>query len=151
MLVLNHLLPDSHPSVAPPAHPTKMKELMPVLHTTMAIRWTPIPESGFETFLQIKDYVPCLAFRKEGKEVYFHIFCFESFKFKETLKMVSKLYLKYRLGIPKYPPGPNWIHTVPIPGPRVAAQDEKLMYQIMQSFFWTLHYEFKMNVQGKKN
>lgn len=99
MLRLQHLLPDSHPPLIP-ANPEKLKELMPYLHSKISYAWTAIPHSELETYFQITRDVPVLAFRKHGREVYIHFFCFESYNQAITLAAVNMLYLKHKLGIP---------------------------------------------------
>lgn len=147
MLRLQHLLPDNYPSIIP-GNPKELNELMPYLHSKISRAWTAIPNSELETYFQIRSDVPVLGFRKHGQEIYIHIFCFESYNLAITLSVVNRLYLKHKLGIPATPQRPNWIHTIPLPGPKLSQEEVMFIHQITQSMFWTVYVDFK---KSRKN
>lgn len=111
--------------------------------------WAPIPDTTLEIFLSMKYEVPCLAFRKDKKELYVHVFCFEGSDQSKPLGIVSDLYAKCKLGIPEFPRRSNWIHTIPLDGPKLSSPEVLLIHQITQSIFWTVYMDFVRNKKDK--
>ena len=106
--------------------------------------WTKIPNHDLEAFTNQKMDVPCLAFRKDGKEVYLHIFCNEFMKPFFALQIVAQLYTKFKLGKPAFKAGePNWIHTIPLRGADLTEQETLLIREITHSLFWTVFMDYK--------
>jgi hypothetical protein len=128
----------------------RVKELMPKIVNLVAKGWTPIPDSELEVFLVVKKEVPVFAIRKNKKEVYVHVFCFEMGDKMESLEVVNNLYLKYRLGIPEFPKRPNWIHTIPLPGQKPSPSEITLIHEITQSLFWSVYMDFKRIVENRQ-
>jgi len=50
---------------------------------------------------------------------------------------------------PEKPGSSTWIHTIPLEGPPLSAQEIMLIHQITKSFFGTLYIDFKTNVLRK--
>lgn len=143
-LRLSHLVPPGYPPIYP-GMSTKVREMMPGLLKMGPRRWMKIPgHNDLEMLAQQEMNVPILAFRKNHQEIYMHIFCNEFMSPFYAIQIVGNLYIKFKLGDPTFLPGePNWIHSIPVPGPKLNEEENLLMHQITQSFFWTIHTDYK--------
>jgi hypothetical protein len=142
-LRLSHFVPKGHQQVHPGSS-TETKEMMPFLVENTSRRWTKIPNRDLEVFAIQRMEVPCLAFRKNGTEVYLHIFCNEFMNPLYAMQMVIDRYTKFKFGKPVFiPEEPNWIHTIPLPGADLSAAETLLIHQITQSLFWTIYMDYK--------
>jgi len=124
---------------------TEVREMMPYLVKKAPNGWTNIPKHGhLELFADRKLGVPVLAFRKDRREVYVHVFCNEFMNPIPAIEMVVSLYAKFKLGEPAFLPDElNWIHSIPVPGPVLNQEETLLTYQITQSLFWTIHVDYQ--------
>lgn len=141
---LSHFVPEGHPQVFP-GRSSEVKEMMPALIERVTVGWTKIPNhDGLEIFVKFQKEVPILAFRKNGKEVYLHVFCNEFMVPFHAINFVFNLYAKLKLGKPEFiPTEENWIHTIPL-SPSVLDKAETLLtHQITQSLFWTIYMDYK--------
>jgi hypothetical protein len=148
-LRLGHFVPNGHPEVHP-GMSSEVREMMPYLVEIVRRGWTKIPNhDDLEVFASRKMDVPVIAFRKNRKEVYVHVFCNEFMHPIVALQIVSSLYSKLKLGKPAFAPGElNWIHSIPV-SPGDLTQAEMIMtHQITQSLFWTIHAEYKRHKGG---
>lgn len=143
---LSHLVPDGHPKMHP-RNPPEVKEMMPYLVERSSSGWTTIPQhENLELFAIKKMEVPILGFRKNKKEVYLHVFCNEFVIPAVAMQIVLSLYHKYKLGESKFVrEEPNWIHTIPLPGPGLSQSDTLLIHEITLSLFWTIYVDFQRN------
>lgn len=141
---LSHFVPEGHPQVFP-GRSSEVKEMMPALIERVTVGWTKIPNhDGLEIFSTRQMQVPVLAFRKNGKEVYVHVFCNEFMAPIYAIQMVINLYVKLKLGKPEFiPTEKNWIHTVPIHPGDLHQAETLLTHQITQSLFWTIYMDYK--------
>ena len=141
---LKHFVPDGCPQIHPGSS-SEVKEMMPYLIERVSREWTTVPNhDGLEVFAPLKGEVPCLAFRKRGKEAYLHIFCNEFINPIYSMGMVVNIYAKFNLGKPAFiPEEQNWIHTIPIPGTSLSQGETLLTHQLTQSLFWTIYMDFK--------
>jgi hypothetical protein len=88
--------------------------------------------------------VPTLGFRKNGKEVYLHVFCNIFMNPIYAMRLVVDLYAKYKFGQPKFiPEEQNWIHTIPIIPEELNPAETLLTHQVAQSLFWTIYMDYK--------
>jgi hypothetical protein len=150
MLSIENIVPPGYTSIVP--NPTdKLQKIMPYLldENKVGVKWTLIPDTEIEVFFQLTAQIPLLAFRKNKKEAYIHVLGLESYNLANPFTMVRALYKKFNLGIPKKPGEPNWIHTIPLEGSNLSAEEVMLIHQITKSFFGTLHMDFKSNVLKK--
>jgi len=124
---------------------SEVREMMPYLVETASRGWTKIPKyDDLELFADRKMNVPLLAFRKNGKEVYLHVFCNEFMNPMYSLQIVSSLYIKLNLGVPAFAPAElNWIHSIPISAGDLNDAETLMTHQITQSLFWTIHHDYK--------
>jgi|GEM_PF-1380065 len=142
-LRLSHFVPDGYPQVYPGSS-AEVKEMMPFLIEKAPRGWTSIPNHELEVFATRSMDVPYLGFRKNGKEVYVHVFCNEFIKSMYALQIVINLYNKFNLGKPTFlPEDKNWIHTIPIPGADLIEAETLLIHQVTQSLFWTIYMNYK--------
>ena len=141
---LSHFVPDGHPPVYPGSS-SEVKEMMPYLIKKVPKGWTKVPNhTEFELFATRKIEVPLLGVRKNGKEVYVHVFCNEFLDPIYAIQIVSGLYSKFKLGKPAFiTEGHNWIHTIPIPGVGLTEAETVLVHQLTQSLFWTIYMDYK--------
>ncbi|MBS1605557.1 MAG: hypothetical protein JST42_23030 [Bacteroidetes bacterium] len=146
---LRHFVPEGHPQVHP-GMSTEAREMMPYLVETVSRGWTKLPKrEDLEIFVTLKMEVPVLGVRKNGKEVYLHIFCNELMYPLYPIQLVIKLYEKYFLGKPGFSPDErNWIHSIPIPGTSLNPAETLLTHQLTQSLFWTVFMDYKRNKQS---
>lgn len=143
-LRLSHFVPSGQPEVHP-GMSSEVREMMPYLVETVSRGWTKIPKhDDLEVFADRKMNVPLLAFRKNRKEVYLHVFCNEFMNPIYAIQIVSNLYTKFNFGKPAFAlKEPNWIHTIPIPGPGLSEAETLMIHQVTQSLFWTIHADYK--------
>ena len=74
---LNHFVPNGYPQILL-GMSSEVREMMPWLIEKVTIGWTKIPDhDGIEIIAISQMEVPVLGFRKNGKEVYVHVFCNE--------------------------------------------------------------------------
>jgi hypothetical protein len=141
---VNHFVPDGHPKVYPGITP-EVKEMMPYLIHNVPRGWTAVPgHQGLELFAKKEMEIPILAFRKNKKEVYVHVFCNEFMDSLNPIQIVIQLYHKYKLGGPTFViEHPNWIHTIPIPGAVLDQAEILLIHQLTHSLFWTIYMDYK--------
>jgi hypothetical protein len=141
---LRHFVPDGHPQVNPGTS-SEVKEMMPYLIEKVSRGWTKVPNhDDFELFTTLKMDVPILAFRKNGKEVYVHVFCNDFMDPIYAIQIVINLYSKYKLGKPAFiPKERNWIQTIPIPGGNLSQAEMLFIHELTQSLFWTIYMDFK--------
>lgn len=150
MLQIQHLLPPGHDATIPNRNDKLMKIMeYLIVGQKISANWTLIPDTEIETFFKLNNQIPVLAFRKHKKEVYVHVLGLESYNLGDPFVLVQSLYAKFDLGIPEMPSCVNWIHTIPLAGPYLSAQEIMLIHQITKSFFGTLYYDFKTNVLKK--
>ena len=119
--------------------------MMPYLIEKVPKGWTKVPNhTAFELFATRKMEVPLLGIRKNGKEVYVHVFCNEFLDPVYAMPIVIGLYNKFKLGKPTFiTEEHNWIHTIPIPGEELTEAEALLMHQLTQSMFWTIYMDYK--------
>jgi hypothetical protein len=142
-LRLSHFVPDGHPQVHPGTS-SEVKEMMPYLVANASRKWTKVPNHDLELFSVQKMGVPIVAFRKNGQEVYLHIFCNEYMNPMFAMQIVADRYAKFNLGKPAFnPKEPNWIHTIPLPGAELSPEETLLIHQIAHSLFWTIFMDYK--------
>ena len=140
---LSHFVPDGHPQVYP-GRSAEVKAMMPDLIKKVPKGWTKAPNHDFELFATRNMEVPILGFRKDGKEVYVHVFCNEFINPLYAIQIVVNLYTKFKLGKPAFIPEElNWIHTIPIPGKELGQAETLLIHQLTQSMFWTIYMDYK--------
>jgi len=150
-LKLSHFKPDGYPEIYPGSS-DEVKALMPYLIKTVSQKWTKIPNHDLEVLASRNMDVPCLGFRKSQNEVYVHIFCNEFMNPLFAMQIVINLYKKFNLGKPVFTSAePNWIHTIPLPGPKLTQQETLLTYQLTQSLFWTIFMDYKRSNGGTDN
>jgi len=146
---LSHYQPERYPEVYPGTS-TKVKEMMPYLIEKSPKGWTRIPNCDLEVFATRRMDVPYLGFRKGGNEVYGHVFCNEFANPLFAIQIANSLYKKFNLGKAAFSlEEPNWIHTIPLPGANLSAEETLLMYQITQSLFWTIYMDYKRSKGGQ--
>jgi len=140
---LRHFVPDGHPQVHP-GMSDEVKEMMPYLIERCPKAWTKIPKhTHLEIFADRKKDVPFITFRKNGKEVFIHVFRNEFVHPIHVIPFVVELYYRFRLGQPDFAPDqPNWIHSVPLPGQDLNQKEIILTHQIAMSLFWTIHHDY---------
>jgi hypothetical protein len=144
-LRLSHFKPDGYPEVYPGTS-AEVKAMMPYLVENTSRKWTKVPDHDLEVFAIQRMEVPILAFRKNGKEVYLHIFCNEYMNPLYAMQIVIDRYAKFKFGQPVFiPEEPNWIHTLPLPGANLSEAETLLIHQITQSLFWTIFMDYKKN------
>jgi hypothetical protein len=141
---LSHFVPNGHPQVHP-GMSDEVREMMPYLINRSPKGWTKIPEyTHLEVFADRKVTVPLIAFRKNGKEVFVHVFCNEFINPIYAVPLVVGLYSKFKLGEPTFAPDQlNWIHSVPMPGQDLNQKEIILTHQIAQSLFWTIYVDYR--------
>jgi hypothetical protein len=127
-----------------PGHSAEVKAMMPDLIKKVSRGWTKVPNHDFEVIATRNLDVPYLGFRKNGKEVYVHVFCNEFINPFYAIQLVVNLYTKYKLGKPQFIPEQlNRIHTIPISGSELGEAETLLTFQLTQSLFWTIYREYK--------
>jgi hypothetical protein len=142
-LRLSHFVPDGHPQIFP-GRSAEVKAMMPELIKKVPRGWTKVPNHEFEVFATRNMDVPILGSRKNGKEVYVHVFCNEFINPFYAIQIVVGLYTKYKLGKPTFMPEElNWIHTVPIPGIELGQAETLFIHQLTQVMFWTIYMDYK--------
>ena len=74
---------------------------------------------------------------KKGQDlVYINLFCFEAEHTDSVFSAVIKLYEHYKLGIPRRPPVPNWIHTIPVAEHLLLANEIQLCQKMTVPYSW---------------
>jgi hypothetical protein len=150
MINIQHLLPPGHAAIIPNPNDQLLKIMQYLVNENKMSRgWVLIPDTEIEIFFKLTEQIPVLAFRKHKKEVYVHILGLESYNLANPFALVRALYAKLKLGIPEKPDRPNWIHTIPLAGPALSAEEVMLIHQITKSFFGTLYMDYKTNVLKK--
>ncbi len=148
-LRLSHFKPEGHPEIYPGTS-DEVKQIMRSLILEVSQKWTKIPNYALEALATQNMNVPCLAFKKDGKEVYVHIFCNEFMNPLYAFQIVANLYKKFKLGKPSFlPEEKNWIHTVPLPGPELSDKETMIIHQLTQSLFWTIFMDYKRIYRSK--
>lgn len=143
-LRLTHYLPDGFPQVYPGGS-EEVKEMMPYLIVNIPVRWTKIPNhEQIEMFASRQGKIPVIAFRKNGKEAYMHIFCNDFVNPKQAIQIVATMYLKFRFGKPQFVKTiRNWIHTIPVSPATLDPAETLLTHQLTNSTFWTIYMDYK--------
>jgi hypothetical protein len=141
---LSHFVPDGFPQIHP-GMSAEVRQMMPALIEVVTSGWTKIPNhDGLEVFVTIKLEVPVLAFRKNGKEVYLHVFCNSFMHPIYAMHLVVDPYTKFKFGKPEFVPAEeNWIHTIPVLPKDLNQAETLLTHQIAQSLFWTIYMDYK--------
>jgi hypothetical protein len=148
---LSHFVPDGHPQVFP-GHSAEVKAMMPELIKKAPRGWTKVPNHDLEVFATRKGEVPCLGFRKNGKEVYVHVFCNEFMNPFYAIQIVFNLYTKFKLGKPTFLLEElNWIHTIPIAEKALSPAETMFIHQLTQSMFWTIYMDYKRRSGSKES
>ena len=128
-----------------PGSSAEVQALMPALVETTGKRWTKIPGHNLEVFSVLKMRVPSLAFRRNGKEIYLHIFCNEFVNPLNAMQQVFAMYVKFNLGKPLFLPEElNWIHSIPLDERGLSQAEILFTYQITHSMFWSIYMDFKL-------
>lgn len=119
--------------------------MMPGLIERVAVVWTKIPNHNeLEIFAKFGMEVPLIAFGKNGKEVYLHIFCNEFMIPFYALDFVIRFYTKLKLGKPELLARErNWIHTIPLSLADLDKVETLLIHQLAHSLFWTVYVDYK--------
>jgi hypothetical protein len=141
---LSHFLPDGHPAVYPGTTP-EVKQVVTYITTVGSGKWIKIPNHELELIATLNNGVPCVAFRKVGKEIFLHIFCNEYMNPIKAMQLVAGQYIKFNLGMPHFAPQElNWIHSIPLPGSEISYAEKIFVYQVTQSMFWMIYMEYKL-------
>jgi len=141
---LTHFVPAGFPEVFP-GRSDEVKKMMPYLIENIPVRWTKIlNHEDIEMFASRQGRIPIIAFRKNGKEAYVHIFCNDFVNPKHAMKVVVALYTKFNFGKPQFVKDVrNWIHTIPT-APKILDPAETLLtHQLTNSTFWTIYMDYK--------
>jgi hypothetical protein len=140
---VSHFVPDGHPQIFP-GRSAEVIAMMPDLIEKVPRGWTKIPNHDLEVFAKKIMDVPSLGFKKDGKQVYLHVFCNEFMNPFYAIQLVAELYNKFNLGNPTFVPEElNWIHTIPIPGKELSEAETLFIHQVTQSMFWTIYMDYK--------
>jgi hypothetical protein len=141
---LNHFLPHGHPKMDLGPH-SPVKAIMPYLIENCPIRWTKIPDhEDLDMLASRKEDVPLIGFRKNGREVYLHIFCNEFIDPMCPMQIVINMYLKFKLGKAEFQrEEKNWIHTIPLAMGHLSLEEIILIHDITHSLFWTIYLDYK--------
>lgn len=98
-----------------------------------------VPNSALAVQLKIIENGTLFEIKKRGQFAYINIFCFEPQDFHQLFALVENLYTQNKLGVPKRPKMPTWIHSIPI-APTILRDNEiSLCQKITLSFFWALY------------
>jgi hypothetical protein len=114
--------------------------MMPGLIERVAAGWTKVPNhNGLEMFVKFQKEVPILAFKKNGKEVYLHVYCNEFMALFYAMEFVINLYAQLKLGESEFiPTEKNWIHSIPLSPADLDKEETLLIHQLAHSLFYTV-------------
>ena len=128
-----------------PGTTPEIKEVVTYITTLGSGKWIKIPKHDLELIATLNNGVPNVAFRKEGKEIFLHIFCNEYMNPMKAMELVAGQYIKHNLGMPHFSPQElNWIHSIPLAGEEISYAENIFVYQVTQSMFWMIFMEYKL-------
>ncbi|MHA4809521.1 hypothetical protein ACX0G9_15515 [Flavitalea flava] len=98
-----------------------------------------VPNSALSVQLKVMHNGTILEIKKRGQLVFINLFCFETQDFQELFALVENLYSQLKLGAPKRPKMPTWIHSIPI-DPAILRENERILcHKMTLSFFWAVY------------
>jgi hypothetical protein len=83
-----------------------------------------------------------------GKLAYINFCCFERKHSHSVYKAVEAHYKRYKLGFPRKPTMPNWIHLIPVNGPIPEREYSLFSQKLTVAFYWAA---FAQITKGKRN
>jgi len=136
MYTLQYILPDKYPP-ADGSFDSAISDMCAKLKS-VSTRDTAVPNSALSVRLTVMINGSTLEIKKRGQPVYLNLFCFDSSHLESMLAAVEELYRQFRLGIPKRPKMPNWIHSVPVNDSILRPNEIFLCQKMTVSFFWAV-------------
>ena len=130
--------------LAPPGYPTPDGSFdKDIVNMTASIKEVDkksvnVPNSALWIQLKLMPDGGSFEIKKRKDLVYINLFCFEAENTDSVFSAVISLYEHYKLGTPKRPPVPTWIHTIPVAEHLLRANEIQLCQKISVSYYWAV-------------
>jgi len=98
-----------------------------------------VPNSALWIQLKLMPDAGAFEIKKRNDLVYINLFCFEAEHADNVFSAVNRLYHKYKLGTPRRPPGPNWIHTIPVAEQLLRVNEIQLCQKMTVAYYWGVY------------
>jgi hypothetical protein len=136
MYYVSYLVPPGHPLVKAELDKTVMemtaslkgvdKKMVNVPNTGLCVRLKLMPDGG------------SIEIKKRKELVYINLFCMEAQHMDSVFGAVCNLYVNYKLGTPKRPSMPTWIHSIPVAEHLLRENELQLCHKMTVSYYWAV-------------
>ena len=137
MYQMNYLVPPGYPV----PHGSYDKDIVNMTASMKGVDRKSVNVPNSALWIQLKVMLDGASFEiKKRKElVYINFFCFEADKIDSVFSTVQFFYEKYKLGTPKRPSLPTWIHSIPADYHLLQENEIQLCQKMTVSYYWALY------------